>query len=94
MPTNEVLHEMVRSMKEEMLPDLREELRQSFMELKESMTREFGIVEQKIRAHDDDIKDMRSYIDTQKGSVTFAKWLLSFLSISTIIQWFKLIAVR
>lgn len=89
MPTNEVLHEMVRSIKEELLPDMRAEMRDSFNEMKQSTKDSFEEIKLRINKHDTDIVDMRSYIDTQKGYIKVLVTILSYLAGTSIISWIQ-----
>lgn len=89
MPTNEVIHEMVRSIKEELLPDIRDEMRNSFLEMRESTKTSFEEIKVSIAKHDTDIRDMRSYIDTQKGYIKALLAILSYLAGTSIISWIQ-----
>lgn len=90
-PTEQaVIKEMLRTIKEETLPDIRLEIREAFNRVDDH----FKNVEKKIDKHDDDIEEMRTYVNTQRGSLSLAKWLLSLISISSLLQWIKLLSAK
>lgn len=85
-PGNDVLHEMIRSLKEEQIPAMHRELSNGLASISHQ-TSQFSI---EIRDHHNRITILENYKVGQEGQLGVWKWLISVIGISTVIQWIQL----
>ena len=71
-----VVREMLRSFRDETFPEFRRHLDS----VHESMKKQH-------EQHAKKIEELEKYIDTQKGSLSVWKWIVSVLGLSNLAQW-------
>lgn len=80
-PNIEVMQEILRSIKEETLPEMRQEIRDAFSR-----------IDEKIKKHDNDIAEIREYVTKQRGALQFAQIVLGFVGLSSLAQWISVLS--
>ena len=82
-PGNDVLYEMIRTIKEEQLPSLHDEMSRGFGSLNGEAS-ELKRCSEKNRS---DIDSIQRSIVVREGQLGVWKWIISAIGLSAILQW-------
>ena len=83
-PGNDVLYEMIRTIKEEQLPSLHDEMSLGFSNIKQDRER----FDNNLAACKKDISGLQMQINTRESQLTLWKWIISITGVSAILQLF------
>lgn len=88
-PSNslEVQHEMIRQMKEEQLPQLRQEIANGLLEIRTSHKEFSENIYSEVKTHHDRLTSLENYKVGQEAQLGVWKWIISIVGISSMAQW-------
>jgi hypothetical protein len=85
--STEVLHEMIRQMKEEQIPQLRQEITNGLLEIRTSHKEFSEHIYSEVKTHHDRLTALENYKVGQEAQLGVWKWIISIVGISSIAQW-------